>query len=443
MVAGQMTMRSITDQLRQPIARALGVDDVVLTPAAGGAGNLAYEVGDAASPGTALAFLRCKLGDGGLRSMGYTLHREGELLRVAAGLGFPVAGVLGSFETPDGLLMAIVPGTSRPTPAEIEVVGAKYMALVGAVHASDSTLFPVTHYATISDALAADVAMWNREGLERRVMDEPLTALAGRVLADLIPPGPGRPALVHGDVGAGNFMCCNGEITAMLDWELAHLGDPHEDLAWLWIRGAHTDFGDPQTRFAEYETATGHSIDRQRLEWHVAFVMWKSVIAVQARARVAVPGELAMVQTMVRLTYDALLGAQLVRLLGGSVSLLTEQAVLASPPERLLADELLSVAVLEPDQRVVVEYLRDSSAQSEWERAELRYDCRSLLGIESDVLTSFVSQCPPELLLPAAIVVAGHAGRRAMAMPKAVRRIQRAHRIGLGSGVRTENEASR
>ncbi len=43
-------------------------------------------------------------------------------------------------------------------------------------------------------------------------------------------------ALVHGDAGPGNFLFADGRLTALIDWELAHLGDPMEDLAWFSMR---------------------------------------------------------------------------------------------------------------------------------------------------------------------------------------------------------------
>ena len=39
--------------------------------------------------------------------------------------------------------------------------------------------------------------------------------------------------IVHGDYRTGNFLEAGGRITSILDWELVHLGDPHEDLAWV------------------------------------------------------------------------------------------------------------------------------------------------------------------------------------------------------------------
>ena len=41
---------------------------------------------------------------------------------------------------------------------------------------------------------------------------------------------------VHGDYRTGNFLESGGRITAILDWELVHLGDPLEDLGWVCMR---------------------------------------------------------------------------------------------------------------------------------------------------------------------------------------------------------------
>lgn len=49
-------------------------------------------------------------------------------------------------------------------------------------------------------------------------------------------PLPPRVTIVHGDYRIGNFLVRDGRITAVLDWELVHLGDPHEDLGWMCMR---------------------------------------------------------------------------------------------------------------------------------------------------------------------------------------------------------------
>ena len=60
--------------------------------------------------------------------------------------------------------------------------------------------------------------------------DRPVIALAIRWCEDHLPE-PAAPVLVHGDYRMGNVMVDGNGLAAVLDWELAHRGDAHEDLA--------------------------------------------------------------------------------------------------------------------------------------------------------------------------------------------------------------------
>jgi aminoglycoside phosphotransferase (APT) family kinase protein len=63
----------------------------------------------------------------------------------------------------------------------------------------------------------------------------PALELGLRWLEERLPP-PSEPRLVHGDYRNGNFIIDPDGIEAVLDWELAHLGDPIEDLGWLCVK---------------------------------------------------------------------------------------------------------------------------------------------------------------------------------------------------------------
>lgn len=68
------------------------------------------------------------------------------------------------------------------------------------------------------------------------VEPHPVLDLAERWLRDHIPPAAPSLRLVHGDYRLGNFIFDESGLVAVLDWEIAHLGDPVEDLAWLCVR---------------------------------------------------------------------------------------------------------------------------------------------------------------------------------------------------------------
>lgn len=80
---------------------------------------------------------------------------------------------------------------------------------------------------------------------------------------------PERVTLVHGDFRNGNLMVGPEGIRAVMDWELAHLGDPMEDLGWLCVRSwrfGEIDrpvggFGTREDLFAGYEAAGGGRVD--------------------------------------------------------------------------------------------------------------------------------------------------------------------------------------
>jgi hypothetical protein len=88
-----------------------------------------------------------------------------------------------------------------------------------------------------------------------------------------------RTVLVQGDTGPGNFVQHEGAITAIVDWELSHLGDPYEDLGWIVARSLLFPFGDLRRRFEVYAEASGLPFDRGRI-WHGAIAaMTKILIA--------------------------------------------------------------------------------------------------------------------------------------------------------------------
>jgi len=112
--------------------------------------------------------------------------------------------------------------------------------------------------------------------------DRPAIALAIRWCEDHLP-APAELVLVHGDYRMGNVMVDPQGLAAVLDWELAHLGDAHEDLAfgcmtvWRFGRLERPAFGvgSLEDYFAAYEAAGGQAVDRDRFRfWLVYRTLW-------------------------------------------------------------------------------------------------------------------------------------------------------------------------
>lgn len=112
-----------------------------------------------------------------------------------------------------------------------------------------------------------------------RELDDPRPAaeIGLRWLAENRPPA--RPtALVHADFRLGNVLISPRGIEAVLDWELAHLGDPIEDLGWLCVRAWRFDSPAPVAGLGEradlldgYERESGFRPTEEELHWWEVF----------------------------------------------------------------------------------------------------------------------------------------------------------------------------
>jgi aminoglycoside phosphotransferase (APT) family kinase protein len=106
-------------------------------------------------------------------------------------------------------------------------------------------------------------------------------------------PAPSPSRLVHGDYRMGNLIIDGSELAAVLDWELVHIGEVYEDLAWFCIRawrfGAPADraaggLGSVEDFLAAYEQAGGAAVDRVAFHWWLvlATLRWGVICRYQA-----------------------------------------------------------------------------------------------------------------------------------------------------------------
>lgn len=106
-------------------------------------------------------------------------------------------------------------------------------------------------------------------------------------------PQPSPSVLVHGDFRMGNLIVDGSDLAAVLDWELVHVGQAYEDLAWFCIRAWR--FGAPPSLGAgglgsiesfllAYEEAGGATVDRGALHWWLvlATLRWGVICRHQA-----------------------------------------------------------------------------------------------------------------------------------------------------------------
>ncbi|MEQ9586491.1 MAG: phosphotransferase family protein [Parvibaculaceae bacterium] len=126
---------------------------------------------------------------------------------------------------------------------------------------------------------------WANVLVEDGLHPDPIAAATIRWLRKNLPPPPQKLCLVHGDYRTGNFLCSpDGEITAILDWEMAHIGDPLEDLAWSfdpvwsWEEKENAGLLVPHAEAIEYwEAASGLRVDPDVFHWWRVFVALKGL----------------------------------------------------------------------------------------------------------------------------------------------------------------------
>lgn len=109
-------------------------------------------------------------------------------------------------------------------------------------------------------------------------------------------PSQGKRTLVHGDFRLGNMIVDGGGLAAVIDWELAHISDPMEDLAWLCVRawrfgGEHpvAGLGSYDELLDGYERVAGTPADRDALRWWqiMGSLKWGIMCGTQANAHLS------------------------------------------------------------------------------------------------------------------------------------------------------------
>ncbi len=242
----------------------------------GGARKEAWYVDLVRPDGTvAQLFLRYDRSDPARTSDPWTLHREATVYLALQDGPVPVPRVLGVHPVHQAMLSERVAGEnwfSRIADvAEQEATARDFMTKLAALHGLDASALDLPAFPsvkTVADAVQAELDEWDRVLAERGGTPDPALAFSLRWLRRHIPAYDGPPVLVQGDTGPGNFMYSGGRVTAVVDWELAHLGDPMDDIAWLSLRATQEPFTDFPTRLCEYEELSGNTIDEARVHYY-------------------------------------------------------------------------------------------------------------------------------------------------------------------------------
>ena len=143
---------------------------------------------------------------------------------------------------------------------------------------------------TTQNAARLSVEHWEAQIARWAMRPYPLAEWGIRWLKRNTPVAP-RVAIVHGDYRTGNFLEKDGRITAILDWELVHLGDPHEDLGWaslpMYMGGSKliSRLAEPEWFYRRYGEQAGFAVDMDAVRYYQAFSLLKLAATHMAAAR--------------------------------------------------------------------------------------------------------------------------------------------------------------
>jgi aminoglycoside phosphotransferase (APT) family kinase protein len=180
-------------------------------------------------------------------------------------------------------------GSDDPYEGQAQAVGRNFWHHLGTLASLDHRTLGLTSLrgggVGDGDGDGADGHCWSRElGHWEAILDqgeaiaEPIVRGALRWLRRNPPPEPVQAAVVHGDYRSGNFLFLpRGTISAVLDWEMCHIGDPLEDIAWaldpMWSMERYFPL---EEGLAVWEAASGLAIDRAALDWWRLFTPVKA-----------------------------------------------------------------------------------------------------------------------------------------------------------------------
>lgn len=258
------------DELAGALASVLGATEVRdVTRLSGGASRETFRF---VADGRPLILQRQRSGD--IRDMTV----EAAVVRAAFEAGVPVPELLAS----SGDASALGAAYMILTAVEGETIARKILRDEQFAHARDvlpaqlgralaqlHTIAP----AAVPGLLAQDQVHQYRHLLDLYGEPHPTFELAFRWL-EANRPAPTTATLVHGDFRLGNVMVGEDGLRAVLDWELAHVGDPMEDLGWLcakaWRFGSRkpvAGVGEYQQLFDAYAEASGIPVDPEVVRW--------------------------------------------------------------------------------------------------------------------------------------------------------------------------------
>lgn len=214
----------------------------------------------------------------------YTVLREVNFYRMLEESGVPAARLIAVNTDFPAILLEHVEGIAEyrrlVNVGERETIAMEFTDALAKLHSMplDLGIFPdAARRTTLAKCAAAEIADWKAMYDEVAIRD-PLIETSLRWLDANVPEADGTPVLVHGDAGPGNFLFRDGHLSALIDWEFAHPGDGHDDLAWFSMRCVMEPVPDFAACLRRYEAKSGRNLDVRRLRFYQVLVSTRVLI---------------------------------------------------------------------------------------------------------------------------------------------------------------------
>ena len=225
----------------------------------------------------------------------YSLEREAKIFQVLEAHGIPVPHVHAFCPEPRGIVMDRSPGRANldtaESPAEREAVMDHYVELLARMHAIDVSAFEaigMKRPTTAEELGLVDLDVWEKGYRAAKQRPEPaLEFLLGWVRRN-VPRDRDRVSFICCD--AGQFVFDAGRVTAVLDLELACLGDPAADFGGMRGRDLSEPLGDLRRATRRYEEITGGTLDPSVVGFHAVRFNLVTPLALAHLVAAAPPG---------------------------------------------------------------------------------------------------------------------------------------------------------
>jgi aminoglycoside phosphotransferase (APT) family kinase protein len=293
----------------------IGSGEVTLTPIGDGHSNLTFSI--RRSDGTTAVLRRPP--EGPLPPSAHDVLREARLLRALDGEAVALPRVLAMCEDPSVIgapfyVMEMVEGevltdsipAALDAPRERRMIGEALVDALVEIHAVDWRRPGLDNLGRPSGYLERQIDRFGKLWKLNRTRDLPVVERVAEWLIERLPESP-QATIVHGDYRLGNVMLGPGpppRIAAVLDWEMATIGDPLADLGYLtamWTEPpgaelkielspvtARPGFLSRAELIARYEERSGR--EARAIRWYQALALWKVTIFMEGNYRRALDG---------------------------------------------------------------------------------------------------------------------------------------------------------